>query len=138
MSSITIDTKEVDRLVKVLGSNRDAIVRMMAFEVEGEFKMRCAVETHAMQNSCYVETSKGGGFGAVDSKVKGSNSKAVTIPHPTPEEGFANVGPSVDYASAVEFPGRKRKWAGHPALVPAMESVAQKYNSGDKWKQLTK
>jgi HK97 gp10 family phage protein len=134
--SITIDTKEVDRLCKVLGTNRDGIVRRMAFQIEGEAKQLAPYDTTAMRNSIYTETSKESGFSVADSNSHSKNPKVTTIQHPKPDDGFANVGPSVDYAAFVEL-GTSRQQA-QPFLVPAAESVAQKYNSGKEWEELTK
>ncbi|MFA5154420.1 MAG: hypothetical protein WC554_17885, partial [Clostridia bacterium] len=66
---------------------------------------------------------------------KGMNPKVNTIQHPKPEKGFINVGPCVDYAMPVEF--GTSKMAAQPYLVPAAESVSQKFNSGERWKGLT-
>jgi HK97 gp10 family phage protein len=135
MSDLVIDTKEVDRVMNVLGKNRDAIVRIIGFDVESEAKQRAAVDTSAMRNSTYTETSEGNTFNVADSNAKGANSKVTTIQHPKPDEGFVNVGPSVNYAEFVEFGTSKQ--AAQPFLVPAAESVAQKFNSGERWKGLT-
>jgi HK97 gp10 family phage protein len=136
MDSIQIDTKEVDRIMSQLGTNRDGVVRMMAFEVEGVSKQLAPYDTTAMRNSIYTETSKESGYGQASSEAQEKRPDVTTIQHPKPEEGFANVGPSVNYAEYVEL-GTSRQ-AAQPFLTPAVEQVAQKYNSGEKWKELTK
>jgi HK97 gp10 family phage protein len=134
--TVIIDTKEVDRIMKVLGVNRDYIVRTMAFDVEAQAKMNAPYETTALRNSIYTETPSTSGFSMSDSNAKSKNPKVTTIQHPVPEEGFANVGPCVNYAAFVEL-GTSRQ-AAQPYLVPAMESVANKFNSGERWQGLTK
>ena len=133
--SIVIDTREVDRVAAALKTNRDGVIRIMAFDVESEAKQLAPVDTSALRNSIYVETSSQSGFSQSDSAVKAANPKVTTIQHPKPDEGFANVGPSVNYAEYVEL-GTSRQ-AAQPYLVPAIESVARKFNSGQRWKGLT-
>ncbi len=135
MNDIVIDTKEVDRVAASLGKNRNAIVRIIGFDVEGEAKINAPVDTSAMRNSIYTEDSEGNTFDVAESKAKGANPKVETIQHPKPDEGFVNVGPSVNYAEFVEL-GTSRQ-AAQPYLTPAVESVAQKFNSGERWKGLT-
>ena len=136
MDSIQIDTKEVDRLAKVLGTNRDGIVRRMAFDVEGVAKELAPYETTAMRNSIYTETSKDSGYSQASSNAQSKRPGVTAIKHPRPEEGFANVGPSVNYAEYVEL-GTSRQ-AAQPFLTTAVEQVANKYNSGQAWQELTK
>jgi len=135
MNDIVIDTKEVDRVVANLGKNRDAIIRIIGFDIESAAKQLAPVDTSALRNSVYVETSEGNTFDVAESSAKGANQNVTTIQHPKPDEGFVNVGPSVNYAEFVEF-GTSRQ-AAQPYLVPAAESVSQKFNSGERWKGLT-
>jgi HK97 gp10 family phage protein len=135
MNDIVIDTKEVDRVVANLGKNRDAIIRIIGFDIESAAKQLAPVDTSALRNSIYTETPEGNTFNVADSNAKGANSNVTTIQHPKPDEGFVNVGPSVNYAEFVEF-GTSRQ-AAQPYLVPAAESVSQKFNSGERWKGLT-
>ena len=135
MNDVVIDTKEVDRVMKALGMSRDAIVRTIGFDIESAAKQNAPVDTSALRNSIYTETSQGGTFNVAESNAKGANNKVTTIQHPKPDEGFVNVGPSVNYAEFVEF-GTSRQ-AAQPYLVPAAESVSQKFNSGERWKGLT-
>ena len=152
MDSIKIDTKEVDRIAKVLGTNRDGIVRRMAFQVEGLAKQLAPYETSALRNSIYTETSKDSGYSKSSGEAKSARKGVETIRHPKPDEGFANVGPSVNYAESVELghgfgvsygAGGDVDFAkgfvkAQPYLTPAVEQIAQKYNSGQEWEELTK
>ena len=138
MDSVQIDTKEVDRIAKVLGTNRDGIVRRMAFQVEGLTKELAPIEFGALRNSTYTETSKESGYAQASSAAKSVRADVETIRHPVPQEGFANVGPSVNYAEYVELPGNVLKAGQRPYLTPAVEQVVQRYNNGTEWEELTK
>jgi HK97 gp10 family phage protein len=135
MNDVVIDTKEVDRVMKALGMSRDAIVRTIGFDIESAAKQLAPVDTSALRNSIYTETSEGNTFDVASSNALSKNPKVTTIQHPKPEKGFVNVGPSVNYAEFVEFGTSKQ--SAQPYLVPAAESVSQKFNSGERWKGLT-
>ena len=135
MNDVVIDTKEVDRVMKALGMSRDAIVRTIGFDIESAAKQNAPVDTSAMRNSIYTETPDGNTFDVSSSNALSKNPKVTTIQHPKPEKGFVNVGPSVNYAEFVEFGTSKQ--SAQPYLVPAAESVSQKFNSGERWKGLT-
>jgi len=135
MNDVVLDTKEVDRVMKALGMNRDAIVRTIGFDIESAAKQNAPVDTSAMRNSIYTETPEGNTFDVSSSNALSKNPKVTTIQHPKPEKGFVNVGPSVNYAEFVEFGTSKQ--SAQPYLVPAAESVSQKFNSGERWKGLT-
>jgi HK97 gp10 family phage protein len=134
--NIVLDTKECDRIMKQLGTNRDGIVRRIAFQIEGVAKQLSPYDTTAMRNSIYTETSTDSGYSKADSEAKSKRPGITTIQHPKPDKGFANVGPSVNYAEYVEL-GTSRQSA-QPFLTPAVEQVAQKYNNGKEWEELTK
>lgn len=138
MSNYVLETKECDRIMKQLGTNRDGLVRTIAFEIEGVAKQLAPYETTALRNSIYTETSKDSGFSQSSGQAKSSRPGVETIQHPKPQEGFANVGPCVNYAEWVELPGNVLKAGQRPYLTPAVEQVANKYNSGEKWRELTK
>ena len=138
MNSVVIDTKEADRIAKALNINRDGVVRRMAIEIEGVAKPLAPYEFSALRNSIYTETSKDSDFSAASSAAQSLRPGVITIQHPKPEEGFANVGPCVNYAEIMEMPGNVRKGGQRPYLTPAVEQVAQKYNSGQEWEELTK
>lgn len=138
MNEVVIDTKEADRIAKSLNINRDGVIRRMAFQIEALAKQLAPYETTALRNSIYTETSKDSNFSATSSAAQSSRPGVTTIQHPKPEEGFANVGPSVNYAEFVELPGNVLKAGQRPYLTPAVEQVLQRYNSGQEWEELTK
>lgn len=135
---IVLDTKEVDRIAKALGTNRNAIVRRAAFEIEAEAKQNAPYDTTALKNSVYTVTGNHNGYNAAASRVQSKNPDARMEPFPNPPDGAAYVGACVEYAEYVEYPGAVRKGGERPYLTPAAEHVAQRYNDGKEWEDLTK
>ncbi|MHB0968102.1 MAG: HK97-gp10 family putative phage morphogenesis protein [Bellilinea sp.] len=135
MNEIKLDTKELDRIAKQLNVKREAVGRRMAYQIEKRAKELAPKDTGALRNSIYTVTQKEDGYGKAQSATKSANSGVTTNPHPTPSGNIiANVGPCVDYAEYQEF--GTSKMAAHPYLTPAVEEIAQKYNSGEEWKEL--
>jgi phage gpG-like protein len=147
-TTVKLDTRELDRIMKNLSINRDQMIRKIAFEVEAQAKQNAPVDTSAMRNSIYTVTAQQDGYGAAMAAAKGQNPEVETTPHPKPKNGAAHVGPSVEYAAAVELGhltkpfrktyGAQRFVAAQPFLVPAVEQVGAKYNDGSKWQELVK
>jgi phage gpG-like protein len=147
-TTVKLDTRELDRIMKNLSINRDGMVRKIAFEVEAAAKQLAPVDTSALQNSIYTVAAEADGFGAASGAAKGQNPEVETTPHPKPKNGAAHVGPCVEYAAAVELghltrPFRKSYGAqrfvpAKPFLVPAVEQVGAAYNDGSKWQELVK
>ena len=147
MSMIRIDTRELDRIAAQLGMKRKQIGKRIAFEVEKEAKVLAPVDTSALRNSIYTVTQDEDNYAGAKAKAMSSNSDVLTEAHPSPTGNIiANVGPCVDYAEPVEY-GHTRgvsvmgetftaNVAAQPYLTPAVEKVAQKYNSGEAWKEL--
>lgn len=147
MSVIRIDTRELDRIAGKLNTNRKAIGKRIAFEIESEAKQLAPVDTSALENSIYTVTQDEDGYASASAAAKGKRGDIQTEAHPTPTGNIiANVGPCVEYAEPVEY-GHTRgisvmgetftaNIAAQPYLTPAVEKVAQKYNSGEAWKEL--
>lgn len=131
-----LDTKELDRIAAKLNVKRDAIVRRAAFEIESEAKQNAPYDTTALRNSIYVVTENEDNYGQAANSAKAKNPEIQTEPHPHPPKGSAYVGPCVEYAEYVEYPGAVRKGGERPYLTPAAEKVSNKYNSGEAWKEL--
>jgi len=137
MSDLKLDTKEADRILQVLDKNKKKLGKLIAFEIEGEAKRRAVRATGAMSNSIYTVTQDEDGYTAASNSATGANSKAETAPHPKPRGNvIANVGPAVIYAEFVEL--GTSKMSAQPFLVPAAESVFNKFNSGEYWRGLVK
>jgi HK97 gp10 family phage protein len=111
MSKVTIDTTEVDRIMQRLGMNTAQVINRIAFEIESQAKQNAPVDTGALKNSI--------------------NTSAASSLHPT-----ATVSDGVEYGIYQEY-GTSRM-AAQPFLTPAVESVAQKYNSGAAWEEIIK
>jgi hypothetical protein len=136
-------TIEVDLDMSVLlemrenaGLNAEQIVRKIAFEVEGETKKNAPVDTSALMNSVYTVTENENGYSVASAAVQNSNPDARTEPHPSPAKGEAVVGPCVEYAEYVEYPGTVRRKGVRPYFTPAVEKVFSKYKDGMAWREV--
>lgn len=145
-NTLKLDTREVDRIMKKLDVNVDAVIRRAAFQVEGLAKQKAPYETTALRNSIYVET-KGGSFAngqstsftQVSGEATQKNPTAKTEKIPSPSKlGYAHVGPCVEYGIYVEYPGHVRRGGERPYLTPAAEEVGKNYNSGKEWESIIK
>jgi hypothetical protein len=132
--NVKLDTKELDRIAAGLNTNIQAVMESLAFDIEATAKPQAPYLTGALRSSIYTATQNSN----TPPKVTGAR----TYKHPSPQKGgkvFARVGPSVEYASAVEFGHRtvnNKHVAARPFLIPAVESVAHKVNSGELWRKL--
>ncbi len=140
---VVLDTRELDRIASALGTNRNAIVRKAAFEIESEAKQNAPYETTALRNSIYTVTDGHNGYSNASGAAKSKRPDIETEAHPEPPEGSAYVGPCVEYAARIEYGfndtdslGRRYHQAAQPYLTPAAEHVMQKYNNGEAWKEL--
>jgi hypothetical protein len=135
---VVLDTKEVDRICKVLNVNRDAIIRRAAFQIEAEAKKNAPYDTTALKNSIYTVTGDHNGYHQAATSAKAKNPDVQTEAFPTPAKGSAHVGACVEYAEYVEYPGAVRKGGERPYLTPAAELIANRYNEGKEWEELIK
>lgn len=134
---VKLDTKELERIAKTLGVKAERVGMRFAFQVEGAYKQAAAIDTGAMANSCYVEGRNESDYNQNASAAQSANPEAVLDRHPKPTGNIiANVGPSVEYAQYVEF-GTSRM-AAQPALGPAVDGLAGKFNSGKEWEEIVK
>jgi len=136
METVRLDTRELDRIARELGMKTERVGMRFAYQVEGQYKViNTAIDTGAMENSCYVEGRSENNFAEKASAAQKLNQKANVVQHPKPQGNvIANVGPCVDYAMYVEF-GTSRQ-AAQPALGPAVQGLEKKYNSGKEWKEI--
>jgi hypothetical protein len=135
-STIKLDTRKLVALSKSLNVNLEQVVNVFAFRVEAEAKLNAPVETHALQNSIYVVTSKENNYRkaageAVAAAAKfGKEIETSPIPKPsTPKT--ARVGPCVNYGYYMEF-GRSAR----PYMLPAMEKIGKAVNDKEQWKKV--
>jgi len=134
-----LDTKELDRIIRDADTNADKIVRKLAFDVEAKAKQLAPVDTSALENSIYTVTSKSDDYSQASGKAMGKawtqgGRITETEPHPKPDKGEARVGPCVGYAAYQEF--GTSKMAAHPYMIPAVESVKQKFEDGTTYREM--
>lgn len=96
MSDVTMDTRGLDRLLRDLPKEADAVVRKAAFDIEARAKRKAPVDTGALRNSI-----------AVVDETRGD------------AEAEVNVG--AEYGAYVELGTVDR--AAKPYLAPAVEAV---------------
>ena len=125
MTTVRLDTRELDRIAKGLNMKVDKIVEALAFEVERDAKQRAPVRTGNLRNSIHTKTKKGSTLRAA--------TFAVDIPSPSGKI-IAVVGSGANYAAYVEY--GTHKMAARPFLGPAVEGKARKLNSGETWREL--
>ena len=131
---ITLDTKELDRIVSRIGTTKERILTSLAFDIEAQAKRNVPVDTGALMSSIYVEEKNGGRYEQAVSEVMARRPSVTTERHPTPRgKVIANVGPCVDYAEFVEFGAYAQ-----PYFLPAVWSVANKLNEGVTWREMFK
>ena len=128
--TVTVDTRELDRIAKKLGASTDQVIRAMGFEVQGmtrfAIEAQDAIDTGAYWNGIAVKTDDG------EEYLEQIPESDVRVSAPTPPQHAVHVGPTVNYAVYVEF--GTYKMAARPSLVPAFEAVARDYISPGKWK----
>lgn len=107
--SVTVDTRELERITGNLDGATDAVVRELAFEVDGWAKTFAPVDTGALRDS-------------IDTQPMNN--------------AWYRIAPHVDYAIYQEF--GTYKMAAHPFLTPAAERVMSKFMSPATWMPLFK
>jgi HK97 gp10 family phage protein len=134
-AGVRLNTSELDRLARALKTNARDIATAFAFQVEAAMKQDAPVDTGACRASIYTVTQEVDGFSGAASAAKSSNPNASVSALPRPSgKVIAHVGPSVEYAIYLEY-GTSRM-AARPFVIPAVESMAAKFNSGETWKRL--
>ena len=104
---VKLDTARLDQIAKDLDKNRDQVLGMLAYQVEGIAKMLAPVDTGALRNSLQTEQQKPGTWWVHD---------------------------GVEYGIYQEF--GTHKMAAHPFMVPAAEQVGRDLNNGKTWEKL--
>lgn len=130
----TLDTKELDRIVKNCDMKAEQVIRHLAFEVEGIAKQLAPYDTTALRNSIYTVTEKDDNYTDASNAAKDKRPGVETEPHPKPGKGEARVGPCVEYGQYQEF--GTSKMAAQPYLTPAVEKVRTKFEDGSTYKEI--
>lgn len=118
-TTVTVDTRKLDNILKHLDGNVAKAVETAAFAVEAQAKQRAPVDTGALRASIYV---------SMRGRSRGPErySDVVYNELPVPESAtVAHVGPSVEYGAGVEL-GTSRR-AGTPYLQPAVRGVERDF-----------
>lgn len=135
MTTVRLDTRELDRIAAGLDMNTERVLMSYAFEVEKQAKINAPYDTTALRQSVYTEGKNESKYDEARAGVQEKRPGAETERHPTPTgKVVANVGPCVEYAEYVEL-GTSRMGA-QPYLMPAVEKVSNSINSGDEFKRL--
>ncbi len=122
VKSTKVNTGPLDRMIKNLSSNVDDAVARLAFQVEGEAKIRAPVDTGALRASIYTSIQGHGNGRTAMNAAMSKRPDAGVVALPTPRDSHtAHVGPSVEYAGVVELGSSRRP--GTPYLQPAMRTV---------------
>jgi len=130
-ATYTLDTKELDRILRDMPAKKDQIVRKTAFEIEASAKKLAPVDTGALKSSIFPKTSKTNRYTQSLSDAQNKNSEVSSVPEDEfgdVKEGEAIVGSSVDYAFWVEMGRKKGKVAARPFLGTACEMAKEKFN----------
>lgn len=120
-TTVSITFNRFPEIAAALPEKTDIVVRKTAFDVEGQAKMRAAVDTGALKSSIYVTLGNGEStYGQAVADALSANPNAGIVPEfPKPPEHEAVIGPSVDYGVHVEY-GTSRM-SGQPFMIPAAE-----------------
>lgn len=133
-TSVQVDTRVMDRIMRNMPGNAEDSVRAVAFAVEAKAKEQIrvlrAIDTGALQNSVYTRTAAGthsagrsSSWAQVAARIKSLRPSAQADELPIPRGRYeAYVGPSVNYAIAVHYGDARR--GGRPFLENAVRDVA--------------
>lgn len=122
--NIHLDTRVLDSLIKNLDGNVGQAVAKAAFTVEAKAKVRAPVDTGALRASIYVSMAGMNEEAGALAQAQALRPEAQAAPLPVPRDSqTAHIGPSVEYAEAVEL-GTSRR-SGHPYLQPAFRETEE-------------
>lgn len=122
-SIVEIDTARLNRIIRNIPGNTHDAIRGVAFSIERKAKIKAPVDTGALRASIYTRVGRtGDNFSEMASEVRSRRPEAEIAPLPEPENNTtAYIGPSVEYAAAVEYGTHNR--SGRPYLTPAVREV---------------
>lgn len=135
VTQFVVDTKELDRIAAGLSVKTDSVIRALAYDVVGNTQNYIeawpAIDTSAYIKSVYASDSLGNNMPAEPSSLR-PNAERTKLP--SAQQGEAYVGPSIEYATFVEF--GTYKMPARPSLLPAAEITMRDYVSPEKWKKV--
>lgn len=125
-TTITLDTKVLDKLIKNMGGDVAGAVTKTALAVEARAKIKAPVDTGALRASIYTSLKAGDKFDRARAEALARRPGTTVGPLPTPRDDHtAYVGPSVEYGAAVELGSARR--AGTPYLQPAVRETEREF-----------
>lgn len=125
-SSVTIDTRALNDILKNLDGNVADAVAKAGFAVEARAKIKAPVDTGALQASIYTSLKKGGAGDTAMAAARARNPEVNVDALPTPpNDHTAYIGPSVEYGQDVELGTNSRP--GTPYLQPAMRETEAEF-----------
>lgn len=110
MSRVTLDTSELNRLLRESDNNSQETINAIAFSVEAKAKVKAPVDTGALKNSIQTVTP---------SRQSQGGDEII----PNPERLHAHVGSSMEYAIYQELGTRNMQ--AQPFLIPALTEVEE-------------
>lgn len=128
-----LDTRILDDILKHLDGNTADKIAKAAFAVEGRAKTKIPVDTGAARASIHTSLSSGdrSDDAMADASVRRPGVELTPLPVPR-DSHTAYVGPSVEYAAALEFGSAGR--AAQPYLVPAVRETEAEFRA--MWKDV--
>lgn len=111
ISTVKLDTRELDRIARELNTNTRKVVESLAFEVEARAKEFAPVDTGFLRSSGFTEVQQSGDIVAI-------------------------VGFEAIYAPFIEL--GTYKMGAQPFLMPALQTVSWKMNQGITWQELVR
>jgi HK97 gp10 family phage protein len=112
----------IAQAIQQIEHGADLFIEALADHVVDEFRSNVHMVTGAMKASASVVTAHGSDYAENVARAAALNPKAEFAPEEHVQPGEAVVQVPVGYAAFEEFGTSQR--AAHPALVPAMETVA--------------
>lgn len=125
-TNVTLDTTKLDSILRKLDGNVADAIAKAGFAVEGRAKTKAPVDTGALRASIYTSLASGDRSNDAMADAQARNPDAETNPLPTPRDNHtAYVGPSVEYAMAIELGSAAR--AAQPYLLPAVRETEKEF-----------
>ena len=123
LTQTIFNNRKLLQILASLDSNTEQAIRAVAFAVENKAKQKAVVDTGAMRSSIYTKTAKhdGGPMAHSEAVSKNGEVSGMLQSLPNPKSNEAYIGPTVEYAIAIEFGARGG--ASRPFLVPALREV---------------
>ena len=129
-TTITLDTRVLDRMIRETGGNVAEAVAKTAISVEARAKVKVqqmdAIDTGALLSSIYTELKGRSDYDRARAEARARRPGVVTDALPQPQNDHtAHVGPSVEYGAAVEF--GSRNMPGRPFLLEAVRQTERDF-----------